>query len=222
MSSSLLYRCKPKRSEARASSSERPIARSTCEGSALAVAQAAPDETANIAGNRLQQRLAVYAVDSHVQIVGQTRLDRAIDVHAVQPAGDAPATGDRAAPAAVPRLGRAARGTFQRLSQTRRSRERSSVPERYPRSCPPPSMSGSRSIGGRRLATYSAPTPFGTVDLVRAERDEIDSRLATSSGTLAGDCAASQWKSAPRCVGDARRSPQPDGERRSRCSPTSR
>ena len=52
-----------------------------------------------------------------------------------------------------------------------------SVPERYPRSWPPPSMSASRSIAGSRFATIERADPLRAVHLVRAERHEIDADL---------------------------------------------
>mmetsp|Transcript_161373 Transcript_161373/g.391873 ORF Transcript_161373/g.391873 Transcript_161373/m.391873 type:complete len:232 (+) Transcript_161373:321-1016(+) len=68
-----------------------------------------------------------------------------------------------------------------------------SVPERSPRSCPPPDICGVTRTRGRRR-TYSAPTPFGPYSLC-AETDSRSMFIAlTSMGSLPTICAASQWK----------------------------
>ena len=72
-----------------------------------------------------------------------------------------------------------------------------SVPERNPSSCPPPKSSGFTLAPD---ATYSAPIPLGSVDLVpreavhiRAERPEIDLYLAESLHAVR--CGTAPWGS---------------------------
>ena len=59
-----------------------------------------------------------------------------------------------------------------------------SVPERMPRSCPPPSICAVMRTRGLRR-TYSAPTPFGPVHLVRRQRRQVDARRVDVERDLA-------------------------------------
>ncbi len=72
-----------------------------------------------------------------------------------------------------------------------------SVPDRIPRSWPPPSMMGDSSTRGFRRRTYRAPTPFGPYILCAL----IEARSTFSSFTLNGTFptawTASVWNSTP-------------------------
>ena len=71
-----------------------------------------------------------------------------------------------------------------------------SVPERRPRSWPPPEISGSRRTRGRRR-TNSAPMPLGPYSLWPDSDSKSMHDALTSSGTLPAICAASVWKATP-------------------------
>ena len=67
------------------------------------------------------------------------------------------------------------------------------VPERRPRSCPPPLICAcSRTRGLRR--TYSAPTPLGPYILCPLMDMRSTPHASTSTGILPAACAASVWK----------------------------
>ena len=71
-----------------------------------------------------------------------------------------------------------------------------SVPERMPRSWPPPSICAVMRTRGLRR-TYSAPTPLGPYILC-ADSDARSTLAAlTSNGTLPTPCTASMWNRAP-------------------------
>ena len=78
-----------------------------------------------------------------------------------------------------------------------------SVPERMPRSWPPPSIWAVRRTRGFLRRTYRQPTPLGPYILCA----EIDIRstccASTSSGILPGHCVASVWNSVPFCLHSA-------------------
>ncbi len=72
-----------------------------------------------------------------------------------------------------------------------------SVPERWPRSCPPPSISGERRTRTGRRRTYSAPTPLGPYILWAESEARSTPSASTSKGIRPTDWAASQWKRTP-------------------------
>ena len=71
------------------------------------------------------------------------------------------------------------------------------VPDRMPRSWPPPSMIAVRRTRGLFERTYSAPMPFGPYILCA----DMDSRsmciASTSTGSFPTPCVASVWKRTP-------------------------
>ena len=69
-----------------------------------------------------------------------------------------------------------------------------SVPERMPRSWPPPSMIGSMRTRGLRR-THSAPTPFGPYILCAVTDARSTFAVSTSNGILPTPCTASVWNS---------------------------
>src|SRR5207302_1808136 len=79
----------------------------------------------------------------------------------------------------------------------RRTTGNCNVPERIPRSCPPPSRIAESCTRGFFRRTYKAPTPFGPYSLcpVNDMMEMFD--LFTSIGTLPIACTASEWKRMP-------------------------
>ena len=67
-----------------------------------------------------------------------------------------------------------------------------SVPERNPRSCPPPWICGSILTRGF-LRTYSAPMPLGPYILCAVIVSRSTFSVARSIGSLPAACTASQW-----------------------------
>ena len=73
------------------------------------------------------------------------------------------------------------------------------VPERSPRSWPPPSMSGSRSILRIAPPHVERAHALGAVDLVRGDRHQVDAGLAhVEAAPCPSACTASVWTSTPR------------------------
>ena len=70
------------------------------------------------------------------------------------------------------------------------------VPERMPRSWPPPCICGRRRMGGSRR-TYRAPTPFGPYILCADRLMRSMAMACTSKGSLPALWAASTWKRTP-------------------------
>ena len=74
---------------------------------------------------------------------------------------------------------------------------RFSVPARFPRSCPPPSI---RFVKNTPVFAYSTPIPFGPLNLCA----DKDSMSTWSSSTLMGRwptaCTASVWNNTPFCL----------------------
>ena len=70
-----------------------------------------------------------------------------------------------------------------------------SVPERRPRSWPPPGKSGHSSTPSR---TYKAPTPFGPCSLCPESESRSMGCVRMSKAILPTACTASVWKSTPR------------------------
>ena len=73
-----------------------------------------------------------------------------------------------------------------------------SVPDRMPRSCPPPSICAVSCTRGLLRRTYSAPTPFGPYILCALIDIRSMLSLITFTGTLPTACVASVWNSTPR------------------------
>ena len=69
-----------------------------------------------------------------------------------------------------------------------------SVPERRPRSCPPPCSTGS---SGTRPRTMSAPVPLGAPTLCPASESASTPRASSESGSQPAACTASVCMSAP-------------------------
>ncbi len=72
-----------------------------------------------------------------------------------------------------------------------------SVPDRMPRSWPPPSMIAVSRTRGLRRRTYSAPTPFGPYILCALIEAMSTLSSLTLNGTFPTACTASVWNSTP-------------------------
>src|ERR1039458_9561386 len=139
-----------------------------------------------------QQRLTFHVREANVQVAGQAMLHRSVDVGLIQTVHDAVAQAKRqdscgisscAIAQALPRP--TIPGTFK-------------VPERMPRSWPPPSMRAESWTRGFLRRTYKAPTPLGPYILWPEIHIIPMFCLFTSVGTLPTACVASVWKITPR------------------------
>jgi len=72
-----------------------------------------------------------------------------------------------------------------------------SVPDRMPRSCPPPCIWIARRTRGPRRRTYIAPTPLGPWNLWPDRLSRSIPIASTSIGTFPTACVASVWNSTP-------------------------
>ena len=178
------------------------MARSTCDGEAGRGTARRSGRHGDVA-DADEQRLAVDAGETHVQVVGQPALERTIDDDAVelgrQPRQQAIAQPRRAgaSPRPSPRWHIAHAAPSPTMPGT------FSVPDRRPRSWPPPTISGSSSVC---LRTKIAPQPFGPVHLVTGERQQIDLHRVDVDRDLAGRLRGVDVKQRAARVRGSRRS----------------
>ena len=132
-----------------------------------------------------EQRLAHDVREADVQVVREPVRHRAVDVKVGHTRRAGPRAGDRAARRrGSPRPSTSAAAISAALPKPTMPGT-FSVPERRPRSWPPPSMSGSRSILRIRLSHEQRAHAFRPVNLVSRQRGHVDARLHDAERDLA-------------------------------------
>ena len=177
------------------SSADMPWARSTWLGSASPAEHAEPAATAYPSRSSAEhEELGADARDPEQAVAGQ-------------PVG-ARRRRRRRRRAGPPRAGRASARRWSAVVRAAASAAANptqpgmfSVPERWPRSCPPPRTSG-RSRPGSRATRQ--PTPFGPCSLCAETAIESTPERAKLTRSDAAAWTASQWNGTPRSRGDAR------------------
>ena len=166
----------------------------------------------------LQHRQRGLGGKGHVQIAGDAVRGAAVD-------RDARECGRAARPTAGRATRRSARcrRPFPRAASRQASPRPTisgagSVPERRPRSCPPPENSGSTRARGPAADEQRA-DPLRAINLVPADRGEIDLPPGQIDRDLADRLRQVGVEQRPGLLGDRARAPEYPAPRRSRCSP---
>ena len=221
ISSSVVPRPRPKRTDAWASSSSSPRARRTWHGSGGDEVQAEPEETARSRSGH-QERVAVDPFEGDVQVSREPR----------DPGGRSGRRRRARREALVEPFPQSARGARPRPPAPRTASSSAtprptiagtfSVPGRSPRSWPPPWRSGSRRTRGLASAHEEEPDALRPVELVAGDREEIDAVALDVEGELAdGLGGVAVEEDAPSSAQSAPIS-RIGWTCRSRCSPPSR